>query len=127
MTDEAPQWITEINPGIQEAPPLSRDLVHPVAQGIHVVTVAHQGLQMTGASQDQFIHHNSSGDLTKEDHLQDFLKVREIIIALSPLTLSLLSPPLCCLCSFLITCYVIITVFFTANNGCLYTRLLSKT
>ena len=79
MTDEAPQWITEINPGIQEAPLLSRDLVHPVAQGIHVVTVAHQGLQMMGASQDQFIHHNSSGDLTKEDHLQDFLKVREII------------------------------------------------
>ena len=101
MTDEAPQWITEINPGIQEAPLLSRDLVHPVAQGIHVVTVDHQGLQMMGASQDQFIHHNSSGDLTKEDHLQDFLKVREIIIiTLSPLTLSLLSPPLCCLCSF---------------------------
>ena len=88
MTDEAPQWITEINPGIQEAPLLSRDLVHPVAQGIHVVTVAHQGLQMMGASQDQFIHHNSSGDLTKEDHLQDFLKVREIIIiTFSPLTL----------------------------------------
>lgn len=75
MTDEVPQWITEINPGIQEAPLLSRDMVHPVAQGIHVVTVAHQGLQMMGASQDQFIHHNSSGDLTKEDHLQDFLKV----------------------------------------------------
>lgn len=79
MTDEAPQWTTEINPGIQEAPLLNRDLVHPVAQGIHVVIEVHQGLQMMGASQGQFIHLNSSGDLIKEDHPKDFLKVREIL------------------------------------------------
>lgn len=74
MIGEVPQWTQEISPGILEALLLNKDLVHPVAQEIHV-TGAHQGHQMMDAFRDQVIHLSSNGGLTKEGLLQEGHKV----------------------------------------------------
>jgi len=69
MIGEVPQWTQETSLEIPEALPRNKDLVRPVAHGILVVTVAHQGLHLTVVFQDLFILRNSNGDLTKEDLL----------------------------------------------------------
>ena len=75
MTGEVPQGTQEINQGTPEVHHQISDL-EVVAQGIHVLTVAHKGLHPMDDFQGLPILHSSNGDLTKGDLLPEGRQVR---------------------------------------------------
>ena len=75
MIGEVPQETQEINQGTPEGLLQISDL-ELVAQGIHVLSVVHQGPHLMDDFQGLPILHSSSGHLTKEDLLQEGQQVR---------------------------------------------------
>ena len=69
------QWS---NPGTLEALLLSKDLERLLVQGIHALSVAHQGPHLMDDFQGRPIRHSSNGGLIKVDLLPECLQVRKI-------------------------------------------------